>query len=378
VRDGEALFLVPKRLEWPEAEYDDVVDAIAAGAQRRGRRWSAASTRAAGLATAGVALALALAELLRSGPPWGSAALAAGVIAVVLLGGGAVLARAVADAVVGAVVAAFAAPFAFVAGLVALADEPLGRLGAPHVLLGSALAAGAAVLGYVATAAWGRVFVAGAAAGCVGTAGALVALLPLGAVEAAAVVAGVLLLVSPMLPAFAVRLGRIPLPELPRTPEDLVADHPLPDRRVVAAATVRADEALSGLLIGTGGVTAVCLALLAVTRDLSAVLLATAVAAALLLRARFYVGLRHRLPVLIAGLAGLVAVAEFAAPGPTLAVYGAVAFMGVAAGLLYSRRPVSPRLGRFADAFDVLLTLAVVPLVCAVLGLFGVMRGLFG
>jgi type VII secretion integral membrane protein EccD len=378
VRDGEALFLVPRRLEWPEAEYDDIVDAIAEGAQRRGRRWSGNETRVAGLAAAGIALASALAELLRDGPPWGTVAVVAGTVAVVLLGVGAVLARAVADAATGAVVAAFGLPFAFVTGLVVLAEEPLGRLGAPHVLLGSALAAGAAVLGYAATAAYGRVFVAGATAGASGVAGGLVALFPLGAVEVAALLAGVLLLTSPMLPALAVRLGRIPLPELPRTPEDLVADRPLPDRRTVTAATVRADEALTGLLLGTTGVAAACLVILAATRDLSAVLLTVAVSVSLLLRGRFYVGLRHRVPLLVAGTVGLVAVGEFALERPALPAYLVIAAVGVAAGLAYSRRPVSPRLGRLADVFDVLLTLAVVPLACAVLGLFGVMRGFFG
>lgn len=378
VRDGEVLFLVPRRLDWPEAEYDDIVDAIAADARRRGRRWSGSETRAAGLAAAGVALASALAEVLRGGPPWGTAGAVAGAVAVVLVGAGAVLARAVADAVAGAVVAAFGLPFAFVAGLVLLADEPLGRLGAPHMLLGTALAAGAAVLAYAATAAYGQVFVAAATAGGSGVAGALVALSPLGAVEVAALLAGLLLLASPMLPAVAVRLGRMPLPELPRTPHDLVADRPLPDRRTVAAATVRADEALTGLLLGAAGVTSVCLVILAATRDLSAVLLAGTVSVSLLLRGRFYVGLRHRVPVLLAGTAGLVAVAELALARPALPAHLAIAAIGVAAGLGYSQRPVSPRLGRLADVFDVLLTLAVVPLVCAVLGLFGVMRGFFG
>ncbi len=38
VRDGEVLHLVPARDDWPELEYDDVVEAIAEGARRRGTR----------------------------------------------------------------------------------------------------------------------------------------------------------------------------------------------------------------------------------------------------------------------------------------------------------------------------------------------------
>src|SRR5438874_8417124 len=66
VRDGDVLHLVPARVGWPELEYDDVVDAIAAGARRYGRAWDGAATRLAGLVAAGVAVLLGLVELLLS------------------------------------------------------------------------------------------------------------------------------------------------------------------------------------------------------------------------------------------------------------------------------------------------------------------------
>src|ERR687893_2823315 len=49
VRDGEVLHLVPARAAWPELEYDDVVEAIADGARRRGSVWTPESTRTATL-----------------------------------------------------------------------------------------------------------------------------------------------------------------------------------------------------------------------------------------------------------------------------------------------------------------------------------------
>ena len=49
VRDGEVLHLRPALDEWPELEYDDVVEALAEGARRRGTIWSPASTRTATL-----------------------------------------------------------------------------------------------------------------------------------------------------------------------------------------------------------------------------------------------------------------------------------------------------------------------------------------
>ncbi len=108
VRDGEILHLTPRYEQWPEVEYDDVVDAIAEGSRRYGLQWSGAATRATGLA-AGVAILLgALVLVLRAGPPWSVPAVAALVVAVALLGAGVVVARVVPDAVAGALIGAVA------------------------------------------------------------------------------------------------------------------------------------------------------------------------------------------------------------------------------------------------------------------------------
>ena len=45
IRDGEILHLVPRLLEWPELEYDDLVDAVASGSGRLGAAWSPWHTR---------------------------------------------------------------------------------------------------------------------------------------------------------------------------------------------------------------------------------------------------------------------------------------------------------------------------------------------
>src|SRR3954447_25853014 len=74
VRDGEVLHLVPARDDWPELEYDDVVEAIAEGARRRGSAWTASSTRTATLAAAGVLLGVGLIAVLLAGPAWDGAA----------------------------------------------------------------------------------------------------------------------------------------------------------------------------------------------------------------------------------------------------------------------------------------------------------------
>ena len=56
----------------------------------------------------------------------------------------------------------------------------------------------------------------------------------------------------------------------------------------------------------------------------------------------------------------------------------AVAVTVLAAGLVYSRRSPSPYLGRAADIADVLAIMALIPLACAVIGIFGAIKDLFG
>lgn len=387
VRDGEVLHLVPRRAEWPETTYDDIVDAIATSARRRGARWAGGATRVAGLEFAGIALLVGLATAAFAGPPWTvTAALTLG-IAGALLVTGALLARALADATAGADVAAAGMPYTFLGGLLLFAAEPLPQLGAPHLLTGSALLVVAGIAGHLGTGAHGRLFAAGITAGGCGVVGAALPMM-FGVFDgpgAAALVVGLLLLASPLLPAVAMRVGRIPLPDLPRNPEDLVADRPQPDRRSVDAATARTDEVLTGGLLGVAVVSVVCLAVLAVSGPGTAQVLAVVVSVAFLLRARFHVGVRHRVPLLVAGAAGLALVggALGVAGGAervlvALPVVTAVAGVALAAGLTYRRRPPSPRLGRFADILDVLLTLAVVPLAADVFGLYAYVRGLGG
>jgi type VII secretion integral membrane protein EccD len=387
VRDGEVLHLLPRRVEWPETVYDDIVDAIAAGARRRGARWAAGATRVAGLEFAAIALLVGLVTAVFAGPPWTvTAGLALGVAGVLLVVG-ILLSRAMADAAAGADVAAAAMPYAFLGGLLLFADESLLRIGAPHLLAGSALLVVAGVAGHLGTGEHGRLFTAGITAGGCGLIGAA-APLANGLFDgpgAAALVVSLVLLFSPLIPAIAIRVGRIPLPDLPRNPEDLVDDTPLPDRRSVDAATARTDEVLTGGLLGVAVVGIVCIALLAHAGGVTALALAAVVAVAFLLRARFHVAVRHRVPLLAVGAVGLalVGVALGLAGGPdrvvvTLPVVTAVALLALAAGLTYRRRPPSPRLGRFADILDVLLTLAVVPLAADVFGLYAYVRGLGG
>src|SRR5215467_8633397 len=209
VRDGELLNLVPRRMDWPEPAYDDIVEVIAGGSRRTGRSWGAAMTRRCGLAIASVTLVFGLFDVALSGPPWPTAAGIAFGAAVVLAVLGVVLSRALSDAAAGGVVASCALPYAFAGGLfaVAPAHAPLTAVGAPSMLLGSAALIAFGVIGFTAVAATLRVFVAGAGAGVAGLVGALLCLAGMSAGGAAAVVLTVAIGVPPGYPSVAIWPG---------------------------------------------------------------------------------------------------------------------------------------------------------------------------
>jgi type VII secretion integral membrane protein EccD len=183
-----------------------------------------------------------------------------------------------------------------------------------------------------------------------------------------------------------VRLAKVPLPAVPRDAEDLKAADAFPSLEQTLAQVAQTTEILAGALIGTGVVAAVGALVLAMSGTFTALLLAGVVSAAFLLRARMLVAIRQRLALLVGGVVGLVvttigvtAVIEpWARFGIVLPCLALAAGLVCAAALVYSRRPPSPRLGRWADILDVLLTLAAAPIAAAVLGLFHVMRGLAG
>lgn len=387
VRDGETLHLVPRRAEWPELTYDDLMEAVADGARRRGRPWTPFATRVTGLVVAGLLLVLGLGVILMAEDPgWlgGVVALAA---SAVLLIAGIVLSRALADSVAGATLAAFCLPYAFVGGaLIIAAGEPLRSLGAPHMLLGSALLLAAGVVGFLGVGDATRLFVAAIFVGICGVFGSAMALGSFDGAQAAAIVVSLVTLLLPAMPLLAVRLGKMPLPMLPRTTEDLLRDEPQPKRDVVYQATARADEVLTGLIFGSFVVTVSCLVPLVMAGTVASLLLSGVVAVACLLRARLVPTIRHRVPLLAAGLTGVVLLPLIGAGGTSTIVRVVallpatlvVAAFVASAGLLYSRRPPSPRLARFGDAIDVTLQLAVVPIACSVLGLYTFMRALNG
>ncbi|MGC4769526.1 type VII secretion integral membrane protein EccD [Micromonospora sp. DT44] len=395
VRDGEVLHLVPARAHWPELEYDDVVEAIADGARRRGGAWSPAATRVAGLAGAAVPLAVGLLALLASGPTSSSGWVAAAAVALLLTVAGTVASRANGDGAAGATLGGYALPYAFVAGALAVGSgDPVGPLvpvrwvGAAELLAGSVALLLVALVGLLGVASRQRIFVAGVTVGLLG-AGAALGALPLTPAGTAAVLLSALVFAIGAIPLLAIRLGKLPLPPitLPATPSAVEPERAgdLPDRGRVQAAVTRTEEMLTGMLLGHAVLAVGAAVVLGAAGGTAGPVLVAVVSAVLLLRSRLFVALRHRVPTVLAGLAGyavLGAVLVYRADdtGRLALVLGgaALGLVTVAAGTGYARRPVSPYLGRVADLIDTTLVVAVVPVACAVLHLYDKARGLLG
>ncbi|GAB2582315.1 type VII secretion integral membrane protein EccD [Paractinoplanes abujensis] len=397
VRDGEVLHLVPAHDEWPELEYDDVVEAIAEGARRRGNAWTPASTRTATLVGAGVLLALGLVAVLAAGPGWAGAAFAGLGLAVLLALAGVTASRAYGDARAGAALGAYAMPFAFAGGAVLVAtDDRVGVFGLLPWLGGSELLAGSvallliAALGAVGVSGQLRLFTAGAVVGLFGAITALTSMVT-SAAGAAAVLISILVCGIGALPLLAIRFGKVPMPPvtLPTGAEAaegftgvsassaLDAARERPDRATVFAAVTRTEELLAGMLLGHAVLAVAAFSVLSTAGSLSARILMGVSAAALLLRSRLFVTLRQRVPLVVGGLAGVAALGIDLLRGADATVLLGVtaaalvlALITVVAGATYSRKPPSPYLGRAADLLDTLVVVSVIPVACAVVGLY--------
>ncbi len=386
VRDGEVLHLVPRHTDWPEPGYDDIVDAIAAEAAATIPAWRSTTTRRATLTVAGVALAFGCVVVLTAGPPWPVPVGCALALGVTLVLAGAVASRALGDAAVGAVLATFGLPYGFLGGLLVLVGEggPVS-LGAAHLLVGCTALVVLGCLGYVGVGAARPPFVAAVTIGIGGALGALVGFAA-PATAATAILLGAVSASVAGYPLVGIRLGRLPIPALPDGPAHLRRDYPPPDPTAVSTAVARTDDLLTGMLVGACVLSVGCDVILAGHGGLAGPPLVCTVSVGYLLRARAFRGVRHRLPLMVGGVAGLtllaVEVVTAVPPGSRApwVLLGIAALTGavLAGGLRYSQRPPSPYLARAADVADVVLAVAVLPLVCAVLGLYALVRAAAG
>ncbi|MGF1648548.1 MAG: type VII secretion integral membrane protein EccD [Kineosporiaceae bacterium] len=388
IRDGHRLYLVPGADDWPEVDYDDVVEAIAQGARARLPDWTPGTTRTAALAMAAVTLAAGLLLTLAAPVPYLVAGAALAATGTVLGLGGTVLARALGDSRGGVVVAAAGVAFAVVAASFASSpqDTPLLQVDAVDLLLASTTLLIGSLLAHVGVAAATRIWSAGAVAGAAGLIMSVLGVLAVPRAGAAAVVVAVLTGLLAVFPLLAMRLGRIPVPALPETPDELLADRPRPDPAMVRSAVFRADELLTGFLAGTAVATAACLVVLFQRGGVIAPVLAIVVASTFALRSGLFPTVRHKVPLLavggVGGLALLAALPAWTAGAPGVALALGVVLLVVVAALRVAARAgrsrPSPYFARAAELVEMLLVVSVLPLAGSVVGAYAFARGLAG
>ncbi len=395
IGDGATLFLAGADTAAPEVVYDDVADALAEVVRADPGRWPATAGRAVAIgATAAFAVLMVLA-VLTLGPPWIGPALALAAIAVATQALAALVARRGHDAGVALTLGLVSVGAGALAAVTAAAGSaPLTGLGPLPWWWGAVTAA---VLAGTATLAIGarRTALVGVltGAGLVGIALLAQVLLDLDTVGAAALVGGLAVCLMPMLPGVALRLAAFDPEPLPGGTDhadqaghaDLldVARRPI-DPTEVRDRTARTVRLLTGFVHGLAWPALAAGVVLAFAGQPAGPALATVVGAALLLRGRLFPRRGERLPLVLAGLGTLLAVpagllASAASPAVLVGVAVAAGLAAaISAVIALGRVGRSPARARAAEIIDLVLTIATIPLVAAVLGAFGYVRGLGG
>ncbi|WFE26236.1 type VII secretion integral membrane protein EccD [Solwaraspora sp. WMMD791] len=395
VRDGEVLHLVPGDTFWPEPEHDDLADLVAATSRSRRTPWSGQTTRRYACAAAAVWLAGGWLLLVRLGGP--DLAELAVVVTVAAAVAGVLADRVWRDPVAGLTLGASALPYAFAAGLLlAGGDGPVGT--DPHgwPSAGAVLAAHLAMLVAAPLIALGvttgrSIFTAATTVGLLGSLTAAVALAGAGAAGAAAVALALVGCGTGLLPRLAVRIGRLPVTNLATglsgvtTPDATTVGTSAPEPDAVAHGVVRAEQVLTGMLVGFAVLAVVASTVLVWRGGVAGLVLLGAAAVALPLRCRMFVVARQRVPLQAAGLTaavllvlvGLPAYLPLPATG-FVVLAAALALTSAAAGSRYATRVPSPYLGRAADVLDTLAVVSLIPVAGAVLGLYRWATGLLG
>ncbi|HEY0638978.1 MAG TPA: type VII secretion integral membrane protein EccD [Pseudonocardiaceae bacterium] len=379
VVDGDMLQLRRRSESPPPPLFDDVVDAIAVSSPDSYRPWTPRTARTLGQVAGGVALVVATVALFLAGPGLGSA-ITAGGAAVLAIALGGVITRVFGDAGTGVLVAAGGMPMAFVAGLYAVPGQTPDR---PNLLLACTLvlvlaAAAILVLGTGVTT-----FVAGASAATLGAGAALFGTLV--AHPAAGIAAGVVsiaLALLSALPRLTIQLARLPLPQVPGSAEDLKEDTGFPDYASIERRAGLAHEYMTGMIIGSGAVTAICAVILGESGRTSGMILAVIVTLVMLLRARTYANGTQAIALLVAGMlaaTGLVLGWMMRADSLTLNlwIFGTLVVLATAAlifGVVFPKRRFSPVLRRSVDVSEAILIASVLPVALAVMDLYSTIR----
>ncbi|WP_353961377.1 type VII secretion integral membrane protein EccD [Antrihabitans cavernicola] len=392
VKDGELLMLESASATAPAPLFDDIMYNVASADADTYRRWTPASARTLGSILAAVATVTGCFSLLWSGA--GSDDLIGGICALfvtlLLLIAGTVASRVYYDQRSALVLCGCALPTAFSAGLLFVQ----GDLSWAHTLLATVTVGATAVLALRISGVGLTLFTGVAAVAFFVAPAAFVGLLtehPLRAIGA--VLAGVALAALVFAPRIAMLFAKLPLPAVPApgTSIDPLDDDPsdhraMPTFAELSAKSERARKYLTGLIAATVAVTVGGALTAAETASSGGIYwpgtaFAIVCAVVLMFRGRTYSSAEQAITLIAGGAVVLVALligAAIATDAP-LIVFGAALVLAVAAlvlGVLAPNRSFSPPMRRAVELLEYACIAAVVPLVCWVADLYGLMRGL--
>jgi type VII secretion integral membrane protein EccD len=389
--DGEEIHLRQAEDPLPELDFDDLAEGVATSVNRRSDRWQPEYRRVMFLVLSAVAMIAVAVVIADRGPVAGQTA-SAGVLAAALLVAALVTARRMTDAAFGLLFGCGAAFFAAVAASSPVDGDPAGfAWTAPAGLAASAAVVVVTTVLLVCQRTvtprlpFTPLLLVGVSAA---TVAAVLVTGPLAGITAAQVSAGAATLIFAVVvlaPRAAVKFARLRGPQLPKTGADMQYDIEPTDSDLVRARTGDAD---TYLVAGLGSAALLLPFLFAFTMRTpgwSGWTLVAVISAAVLLRARSYFGVWHRIALVTAGTTGCLLV--IVRLSGSLSTGGRYALLAGLVALLVplvmaAMRPWPRRMLPFweyaATFFDVVTGLAVLPVLAQVLGLYGWARGLFG
>jgi type VII secretion integral membrane protein EccD len=387
--DGSVVHLRPRADQIPPVHFDDLADGLAAGVANRSGKWRPEMTRWA--AAGGVALVAGAGAVgIAATGPTVARASAAGIIAALALIATFVFARSFGDRLFASVAAVAGIGYAALAAMISpeiTRDTAALVFGGPELFASAVVAATVALLAGALMGSAGP-FIAAlvSAAVCAATGVGADAFFGVGAAAAAATVMVVATVATAAVPVTAFRLARIYLAPLPTTPEHLQQDIDPEPADALLAQAANADRYMSGLHAGLSAAATIGSVVLALYPGWAPATLVVVAAVARLLALRPMTSGWQRLALAIPAAAGLsvLAVTALAGLDPLIrlpvvggALVLATILLFVLATKLTGRRAM-PVWGRIADILQLLCTVALLPLLAAVLHLYGAARALGG
>lgn len=383
---GETLYLRHRRDQLPPVHFDDIVDGVANGISERSDLWEPAHLRVLLQVLGLVVLFTGLVVMAGAGlNPF--TAIGAAASSLLMLASAWAASRAMSDLTAAKGLAGTATLAMGFAGACVPSGEPGSFLLGATILTASLTAAGASVLGVAAVAGVIPFFTGLFVVEALGViAGLSLMFLPgTFSVQAAALVGTIALFVGTYSPQLAFRLSGLRMPALPANPEQLQEDiEPFPARRVLDR-TALADRFQTSLYASTGLVLAVCLTVLSTAPGWAPKTLAVIMCLVMLLQTRGLTSAWQRIFMTAPPWIGLMVLAVDLAwsADPVqrlLAVVGLFAvttLLTVISWSLPGTRPI-PHWGRAAEIVQLILCIGIVPLVLALYGVYGLLRGIGG